>query len=284
MLAQPFTTVAQTWAESYQAKTLTKTKIECAELEQRAAMNAKYTAIRHQINLEAALEQARLVIDLMHAQGLLPEHTLAESSGTSGTAISSESSDPDWFHRWAGYAKECSDEEIRSLWAKVLAGEIVQPGRFSLRLLHTVSLLRKSEAQNFQTVANLLINDTEGRLFFLRVSQLDKFLKEKHGIDLNTLRSLEHLGLIEGRSPSGPPRYLYETILLSGANKYSVKQFHHTGPTHPNFVNTDSRLLTDLGAELYCLCKIEPDEEYAELLFTKTLGKDRSGWVVIKER
>ncbi len=287
MLLKPPVTVVQTWADSYRAKELAKSDIECAELKQRARQRAELTEIRHQQNLEATLERTRLELNVRQPKGLLPDIT----SDSTSDSVTVEASDPDWFHRWAGFAKECSDEEIRSLWAKVLAGEIIKPGRFSLRLLHAVSLLRKNEAQKFQKAANYLWSDSDGRIFYCGVGHIQAWLFQRGGFNSDTLKSLEHLGLMEAQSMSGPPPYLRggvdfkgKSVISYAGRKFSLKCLPHTtGPMRKEYVSFDARLLTGLGAELYELCNVEADKEYPAQFF-QILSKDGSGWEVVEER
>ena len=49
--------------------------------------------------------------------------------------VSDKPVDPDWFARWRVNAEDVRDEEMQSLWARILAGEVREPGSYSL---HTV--------------------------------------------------------------------------------------------------------------------------------------------------
>lgn len=64
-----------------------------------------------------------------------------------------------WMARWVDGAQDVSDEELRILWAKLLAGEIKRPGTFSL---HTIDYLRRvspNEAKEVEQIARLAITD-----------------------------------------------------------------------------------------------------------------------------
>ncbi|MCK1391621.1 DUF2806 domain-containing protein [Bradyrhizobium sp. 1] len=54
--------------------------------------------------------------------------------------------DDDWLNLYAKLAEDKSSEELRSLFGKILAGEIRKPGTFSLRTLQFVSALSREEA------------------------------------------------------------------------------------------------------------------------------------------
>ena len=51
----------------------------------------------------------------------------------------------DWFYRFYDYAGKISDEEIQELWAKILAGEINEPGSFSFKTLNVMCNLSLSD-------------------------------------------------------------------------------------------------------------------------------------------
>jgi hypothetical protein len=67
--------------------------------------------------------------------------------------VSDEPVDRDWILRLFRSVEDVSDEQMQELWAKVLAGQVKQPGRFSLRTLHTLSNMSKDEAEALQRVA-----------------------------------------------------------------------------------------------------------------------------------
>lgn len=54
--------------------------------------------------------------------------------------------DDDWLNLYARLAEDKSSEELRSLFGKILAGEIRKPGTFSLRTMQFVSALSREEA------------------------------------------------------------------------------------------------------------------------------------------
>src|SRR5258705_4572132 len=54
--------------------------------------------------------------------------------------------DDDWLNLYARMAEDKTSEELRSLFGKILAGEIRKPGTFSLRTMQFVSTLSREEA------------------------------------------------------------------------------------------------------------------------------------------
>jgi hypothetical protein len=59
--------------------------------------------------------------------------------------------DDDWLNLYARMAEDKTSEELRSLFGKILAGEIRKPGSFSLRTMQFVSTLSRDEAHKIST-------------------------------------------------------------------------------------------------------------------------------------
>lgn len=99
------------------------------DLEERTRERYAYQEAKRQINVEQVTAQAAL--DLMNSDA------------------SDEPVDPDWIARFFDSIKDVSDADMQKLWARLLAGEVVQPGRFSLRTLERVRNLTSVEAHLF---------------------------------------------------------------------------------------------------------------------------------------
>jgi hypothetical protein len=79
-----------------------------------------------------------------------------------GKAIS-----PDWAAVFRDSCKNVSDEEMRILWGKLLAGELAKPGSFSPRTMNALRLLLPEEARAFNRLCSYawLCDDTEWFIF-----------------------------------------------------------------------------------------------------------------------
>ncbi len=67
--------------------------------------------------------------------------------------------DHDWTARFFNGVQDVSSEDMRKLWAKVLSGEVEEPGRTSLRTLDILKNLTKEDARNFRDICNFVIHD-----------------------------------------------------------------------------------------------------------------------------
>jgi hypothetical protein len=65
-----------------------------------------------------------------------------------GNTDAKEAIDDDWLNTFARIAEDKSSEDLQKLFGKILAGEIRQPGSFSLRTIQFVSTLSREEAQS----------------------------------------------------------------------------------------------------------------------------------------
>lgn len=100
---------------------------------QRAQKRRKLALIRRQNNIEAILGLAQHYCPPVTSQG---------------------EPDPDWIERFLELAEDTSNSNIQKLWAKVLAGEVINPGAFSYKSLITLKHITPKEADTFQLAAS----------------------------------------------------------------------------------------------------------------------------------
>ena len=109
----------------------------------------------------------------------------------------SEELDFDWFLRFYEAAGGISNEEMRALWAKVLAGEITQQGSFSLRTVETLRNMTAREARVFQRASHLVLSEIDGGKFLFCDDTIGNYdLNKRHGLDTRDLFLLEECGLV----------------------------------------------------------------------------------------
>ena len=74
--------------------------------------------------------------------------------------VPNQEPDHDWTARFFNYIQDVSSEEMQLLWAKVLAGEIEQPGSVSIRALSILRNLDQTSAKLFQVLSSACISIT----------------------------------------------------------------------------------------------------------------------------
>ncbi len=83
----------------------------------------------------------------------------AQSHFTEGEKVSDEPVDEGWKNRFFNIVEEISDEELREIWGRVLAGEIKKPKSYSLRTLEILRNLTKEEAAIIVKAAPFIIKE-----------------------------------------------------------------------------------------------------------------------------
>ena len=96
---------------------------------QRAQKRRKLALVRKQNNIESILGLAQHYCPPVTSQG---------------------EPDPDWIERFLELAEDTSNSNIQKLWAKVLAGEVINPGSFSYKSLITLKHITPKEADVLQ--------------------------------------------------------------------------------------------------------------------------------------
>ena len=74
-------------------------------------------------------------------------------------SVNQEQPDADWTARFFNIASDVSDEQMQTLWGKILAGETAIPGTYSLRTLEVLRNITKSEAELFAQACSLVAGD-----------------------------------------------------------------------------------------------------------------------------
>lgn len=211
-------------------------QVQLLDLADRASQRLAERDLRRQANVEAIIGKAA--------------HELPET-------VSEEPVDTDWMAQFFDQCQDFSNEQMQSLWARILAGEVAKPGSFSPRTLHTVKLLRKADAEMFTRFCAYVVN-FNGAL--ASPDEQDLYAYEAaHGTPFGHILHLQSLGLLETSLGlgipipaggvalaiySGVPHVIKPAIEGAGAMMISV------------------RALTHVGHELARICGARPDPEY----------------------
>ena len=105
-----------------------------------------------------------------------------------------EEVEEDWVATFFDKSRLVSDEEMQILWAKVLAGEVNNPGTFSRRTISLLSSLNKKDVEYFMIFSRFLLNSKDFGLIPLIYSLDDEIYKEA-SLSRNVIRNLEETGL-----------------------------------------------------------------------------------------
>lgn len=184
--------------------------------------------------------------------------------------------DPDWFHQYCQQVQDISSSAMQKLWARILAEEIRQPGRFSSGTLHILRKMHVKDAQALQVVSSLVCRQSrdDNALMYFGYSQRGsfwQFIRGRHrgmlslsqfGLTYPQILSLTELGLIHpSEIESGEYQkrqslqLCFHGIQLEGQIKYKGIVLHYYK-------------LTQSGVELVNLVNQQHNPLYVQALQT----------------
>ncbi len=205
-----------------------------------AAAGAEVLSARIKANPElAALAIARSIDDQIDRQENLSEILRLASAQiaeeiTPDEAPPTEQISDDWRRKFTSFAEDVSDQQMKTVWARILAGEFRQPGTFSFRTLRLVSELSPSVAATFESVSDQIITGDALVTLDREWSEGDNFMVAKTLADWGilqdtpcessrlTMKTPDGLYFIPNndligclRLPDGPDRLQFSIALLS---------------------------------------------------------------------
>lgn len=200
---------------------------------------------------ETVRKESNVVKALLYAEQILE---------TDDEPAPEKSINDDWLFRWRDNASEISSEELRSIWGKVLAGEVKAPGSYSLRTLEFLRNLNKEEAEEIAKLSRFVVND----LIFRDESD---FLKNE-GISFDFLLKMQDMGVISGVESVGlsvswksreTDRFLQ--VLQSNSMALIV-----TTADSSKTISMLAYKLTTIGIQVLRLGEFEPHVDYLKLI------------------
>jgi hypothetical protein len=108
--------------------------------------------------------------------------------------------DSDWLTLFWSTVEKKSSEDIQRIYARILAGECLRPGSHSSRLLHILSIMTQKDAQAFELICNISIQDEGGVFLIEPIEEFDNFLEAEivshEELGDFVIEDLESLGLL----------------------------------------------------------------------------------------
>lgn len=164
-----------------------------------------------------------------------------------------ENMENDWVTNFFDKCRIVSDEEMQSLWAKVLAGEANSPGTYSKRTVNFLSSLDKTDADLFTSLCGFgwFIGYIVPLIF-----DLTQQIYKDQGITFETLTHLDDIGLVSFNSLSG--------FELKGFHKRTTFFYYGSlvriefAKEAENDLGVGKILLTKTGQQLAHICGSRP--------------------------
>ncbi len=177
------------------------------------------------------------------------------------TALPSDSAQPKsspetFVCRAETLAGEVLEEDIREIFARVLAGELCRPGSFSVRVLDVIRSLDRDTAGAFNKIANYLL-DTE---FLIFEDRCEEFF-ESNGMDRSIRMDLQDAGLLApltfmSLTLGEPVTFRYHERAIRATYDYLAEGMAVPMPTFPVL------RLTRVGRDIARVLPFEYDEAY----------------------
>ena len=224
--------------EEYKQKKKVKkleNRTELKELKKRTKYRVLATEVRNQQNLESIAKRS---IPLLNNNAKLEEM------------------DDDWIVNMLNRSMIFADELMQELFARILAGEANSPGSYSKKSVNLLAELEKKDAIFFKSICrfNWNVADRTVPLVFDHNHEI----YAKNGIDYETLKHLDSLGLVQ---------YSVIDIVLAKALTGMIKVSYHDSilvlkaPNNRDYdVSLGHVMLTASGLELCRLFENEPVE------------------------
>lgn len=196
------------------------------ELVQRAQKRFWYQEVKKQQNIESVIENAYKELKSIDSVSPAPV-------------------DEDWIARLFQIVKDVNSEEMQFVWGKILAGEIEQPGSFSLRTLDVIRNITKQDAEEFQKVVPLVLQAENCQFIISSSDILSQF-----GITFESILGLDECGLLNS---SGTLSVNLLATNHQADTTYNKELFIHVIGTDEEEVNISLGMyaLTRAGSELY---------------------------------
>lgn len=221
-------------------------EIEVTDLKRRAIQRFLEEECRKQENMERITQEAFPLLE----EGAKPEDM-----------------DTDWIADFFDKCRIISDDEMRVLWAKVLAGEANSPGTYSKRTVNLLSLIEREEAQLFTTFCNFnwyFVNE-----FWPLVYDIQDSIYTANGISFGSLAHLDNMGLVNfDSSMNFMTRELPQALRVSYHGTIFNIEFSKEGR---NQLLVGQVVLTLVGRQLARICSSHPLEDLGEYIIHKWL-------------
>lgn len=168
----------------------------------------------------------------------------------------------DWSAHFYDSAKDCSDDDIRVIWSKILAGEIKSPGSYYKRTLTNLKQMERHEAEWFVKLCKYVIED----------SYVPEFVLNEDIFPFNEYQSLVDCGFLNANH--GSMEIKFDSMLPLRDKELHIKIKDR--PYHMRVI-----VLTDTGIQISKLISVEADTVFADKL-VEQINKSKVASATVK--
>ena len=167
--------------------------------------------------------------------------------------------DVDWLSFYFDKCQDVSMEKVQCLWAKILAGEVLEPEACSRSTLSVLQSLSNNDISLFDRYCQFLFK-VNGQLLRFKYSSLNKYI-EAMGICEADILHLQDLGLLQ------PQQQFHFTKNERYVIEYGEYKFAMTLKGHRE---NRTEFLTKAGREIYQFIDFNVCDKYYEILFSRS--------------
>ncbi|MFD2167543.1 TIGR03899 family protein [Thalassotalea euphylliae] len=133
-------------------------QMQLLQLAKHFCLDGSLKPIDKQMPIEDRMERRERLSHLRRQQNM--EKVIEKALHYCSNESISDRADPDWFDSFVELAERVSNPTMQELWAKILAGEVNQPGSFSLKALQAFKNLSLHDAKLFGRACSLAVKDS----------------------------------------------------------------------------------------------------------------------------
>lgn len=183
----------------------------------------------------------------------------------------------DWLNEFENLARLKSSEDMKLVFGKILSGEIIKPGSFSIKTIKLISQLDNQAAKLFQVLCNqtaslrIAENVFDARVISLNGNAASNSLSQ-FGLSFDNLNVLQEYGLIISDYNSFMPYtpcIANEQMQVGAAIHFQGKTFGLIPTDKDKFdkvLKLNGVALTKAGKELLDIIPITPADKYRDAL------------------
>ena len=253
----------------YKPKAIRKeAEAEAIKIEIIAKAEAKKSIIEYETEQELILRTKERIFNQEISRQRNIEEIADKAVSQLPNEVSEQPLDEDWRTRFFIKAQDISEEETQKIWAKILAGEIANPGKISIRTLEVISNINKKEAELFEKACELV---TANQYILKLKNDLSEF-----GITFEDLLTLRDAGLlhssdnlvIKSKKVPIPEQNFFAQHIGS-----DIYQLFPTKDYNQNELELPQLSLTKAGEELCRLLNKNLNESYVNQLIKEISQK-----------
>jgi len=176
--------------------------------------------------------------------------------------VSEEQPNENWVCEFFNSCQDVGDAEMQILWSKILAGEISNPGKYSMRTLNLLKTLTEAEVHLFTKFCKFVWSNRGVHIY---TNRTDEYLKQLYGFTFDDMIYLDAIGLINHQQSVVISLDPNESIILTYYDRmYKFTRFTPEANYIVRIVNITP--LTRIGVELAPITGASPDYGYVECL------------------